>query len=98
VKLPLKGRWYLVLWRDVGRQEGWHEADDGRAPTIEVTAGLCMGRTPDRGLLICPTASFRLDNHRVSAKLGELDISIGCIVAWHEIPPPTIPDDPSDDE
>ena len=91
MKLPRVGQWVLVLWTDASRGDGWHEGDEERRRTIEVSAGMCQGRTVDKKLRLPPTITRDVDNGEVLGKLDELQIPIGTIISWFPIPKPEMP-------
>ena len=91
MKLPHIGQWVMVLWTDASRGDGWHEGDEERPRTIEVSTGMCQGKTVDKKLRVAPTVTMDVADGEVLGILDELEIPIGTIAAWLPVPKPEMP-------
>jgi hypothetical protein len=93
MRLPRVGQWVMIFWTDAGRADGWHDADEDQAQVLEITTGMCRGKTPDRKVKVAPTVAIGTEDGRIYFVLGEVEIPIGTIATWVPIPEPEMPND-----
>jgi hypothetical protein len=80
VNFPPVGSFVRVTWQDIEFSDDWADMGEALSRTVEITAGMFRGVSPDGKVRICTTVSVKIDDYKADSKHGEIAIPQGCIL------------------